>query len=714
MAFSLSPAVTVKEEDRTIGVPAVATSIGAFAGDFSWGPSNDVTQVSNELDLVARFGKPSNRTFASFFSASNFLAYSTNLLVSRISTAGQLNAVASGTAVKIANENDYDTNFSNGEATVGMFSAKYSGLLGNSLRVSICDAESFSRPLTGTVSLTDGSTSVVGVGTAFTTEVAVGDLIEVVAGGVRQRRKVVSIASATSLTVDSGFTIRVRSALTGTVAVSSGSPVVVGTGTLFTTEVAVGDKIELVLNGNVVTKTVVSIATATSLTVDSNYVVSASGLSAVKIDVTETGLPAVAFWEYFESFGVAPVDSLQAIQAGSSNDGLHIAVVDEDGLFGQAGTVLETFENASKAVNALADDGSSGYYKNVLRNSQYIYWMDHPEASDLSVSGLDFGATTATGSFKTLNKPLSYSLVGGADGAIPTPGETQLAFDVFADDQKFDVSLIITGKVNADVGRYIINNIAEVRKDCVAFLSPVDASNNTVIVGDTAESIEKIVAYRNAVGISSSYGFMDSGYKYQYDKYNDVFRWVPLNGDIAGLCARTDFTNDPWFSPAGFNRGQIKNVSKLAVNPNKSQRDELFKNNVNPVVFFPGQGTVLFGDKTLLARPSAFDAINVRRLFIVLEKSIATAAKFFLFEQNTEGTRQLFANLVNPFLRDVQGREGITEFFVDIGPLVNTPDVIDANTFRANIYIKPVRSIRFIELTFIATRSSVSFSELTQ
>lgn len=713
MAFSLSPAVTVKEEDRTIGVPAVATSIGAFAGDFAWGPSNDVTQVSNELELVARFGKPSNRTFASFFSAANFLAYSTNLLVARVSTAGQLNAVATGTAIKIENENDYETNFSNGEAAVGMFTAKYSGVLGNSLRVSICDAETFSRAITGTLSLENNSTSVLGVGTSFDTELTVGDIIETVAGGIRQRRKVVAIAGATELTIDRGFDIRVRSALVGTVSVTSGSPVVTGTGTAFLTGIEVGDQIELVLNGNVVTKEVIAVTTDTAITVDSNYIVSAANLSAVKIDTTETGLPGVAFWEYFESFGAAPVDSLQAIASGATNDGVHIAVVDEDGLFAQAGTVLETYANASKAVNALADDGSSGYYKNVLRNSQYIYWMDHPDAADLSVSGLDFGTSTTAGSYKTLVKPLSYSLMGGSDGAVPTPGETQRGFDIFADDQKFDVSLIITGKVNADVARYVINNIAEVRKDCVAFVSPVDPDNNTVIVGDVAESIEKIVEYRNAVGISSSYGFMDSGYKYQYDKYNDVFRWIPLNGDIAGLCARTDFTNDPWFSPAGFNRGQIKNVSKLAVNPNKSQRDELFKNNVNPVVFFPGQGTVLFGDKTLLARPSAFDAINVRRLFIVLEKSIATAAKFFLFEQNTEGTRQLFVNLVNPFLRDVQGREGITEFFVDIGPLVNTPDVIDANTFRANIYIKPVRAIRFIELTFIATRSSVSFSELT-
>lgn len=714
MAFSLSPSVTFKEEDRTIGVPAVATSIGAFAGDFAWGPSNDVTQVSTELDLVARFGTPTNRTFASFFSASNFLAYSTNLLVSRISTAGQLNAVAMGAAVKIENENAYESSFSNGEAMVGMFAAKYSGALGNSLRVSICDARSYNRTVTGTLSITDGSLNVIGLATDFVDELAVGDILEVFAGGSRQRRKVTSIVSETQLTVDAGFVIRNRSNLNGTVAVNANSSQVVGLGTDFANDVDVGDRIELVLNGNTVTKTVVSVIDGLNLIVDSAYTVTASGLSAIKIDTTESDVEASAFWEYFESFGLPPVDSLQAISTGATNDGVHIAVVDEDGLFAPAGTVLETFANASKAVNALADDGSSGYYKNVLRASKYVYWMDHPDSADLSPSGLNFGSPTVTGSFKTLNKPLSYSLTGGADGLVPTPGETQRAFDVFSDDQKFDVSLVITGKVNADVARYVINNISEVRKDCVTFISPVDINNNTPIIGDTAESIEKIVAYRNAVGVSSSYAFMDSGYKYQYDKYNDIFRWVPLNGDIAGLCARTDFTNDPWFSPAGLNRGQIKNVSKLAVNPNKAQRDELFKSNINPVTFFPGQGTVLFGDKTLLARPSAFDAINVRRLFIVLEKSIATSARFFLFEQNTEGTRQLFVNLVNPFLRDVQGREGITEFFVDIGPLVNTPDVIDSGTFRANIFIKPVRSIRFIELTFVATRTGVSFSELSQ
>jgi phage tail sheath protein FI len=205
---------------------------------------------------------------------------------------------------------------------------------------------------------------------------------------------------------------------------------------------------------------------------------------------------------------------------------------------------------------------------------------------------------------------------------------------------------------------------------------------------------------------------MDTGYKYQYDKYNDVFRWVPLNADIAGLCARTDYLADPWVSPAGLNRGQIKNVVKLAVNPNKAQRDELFKIGVNPVVSFPGQGVVLFGDKTLSSRPSAFDAINVRRLFITIEKAIATASKFFLFELNTDLTRQLFAGMVVPYLRDVQGRQGITDFLVDVSTQVNTPEVIDSNELRANIFIKPSRSIRTIQLNFIATRTGASFTEL--
>jgi phage tail sheath protein FI len=285
------------------------------------------------------------------------------------------------------------------------------------------------------------------------------------------------------------------------------------------------------------------------------------------------------------------------------------------------------------------------------------------------------------------------------------------AFALFANAEQYDLSLIMAGKASDTVADYIINNVAETRLDCVAFISPENITSGDPIIGSTSTEQNAIIAYRNELP-STSYAVLDSGYKYQYDRYNDKYRYVPLNGDIAGLCARTDYTNDPWWSPGGLNRGQIKNVVRLAFNPNKTQRDMLYKSGVNPVVTFPGEGTVLFGDKTLLAKPSAFDRINVRRLFIVLEKAIATAAKFQLFEFNDSFTRAQFKNLVEPFLRDVQGRRGVTDFVVKCDESNNTGEVIDRNEFVADIFIKPNRSINFITLNFIAARSSINFSEI--
>jgi phage tail sheath protein FI len=300
---------------------------------------------------------------------------------------------------------------------------------------------------------------------------------------------------------------------------------------------------------------------------------------------------------------------------------------------------------------------------------------------------------------------------GKAEGDVSINVLTN-AYDLFASAEEVDVSLVLQGKAvgsanNAQLANYIIDNICESRKDCVAFISP--AKDDVV----SAAGIEttSMVGFRNA-SRSTSYAVLDSGYKYQYDKYNDVYRWIPLNGDVAGLAVRTDETRDPWWSPAGFNRGQIKNIIKLAYNPDKANRDILYKANINPVVTFPGQGTVLYGDKTMLTKPSAFDRINVRRLFIVLEKAIATAAKYTLFEFNDEFTRAQFKNLVEPFLRDVQGRRGIYDFKVVCDSTNNTGEVIDRNEFVGDIYIKPARSINFIQLNFVAVRTGVEFSEV--
>lgn len=413
-----------------------------------------------------------------------------------------------------------------------------------------------------------------------------------------------------------------------------------------------------------------------------------------------------AGWDYAAEFNSAPGTSSYVSGKGGADDELHIIVIDENGNFsGTPGTILEKFAYVSKASDAKKSDGSNNYYKTVLNNqSKYVWWMDH------TTSGTNWGNAAQGTTYVSLTGDITRSLVGGVDSGAPTDGDLQDGFALYANSEVYDVSLIPLGNVSETVANFVISNVAETRLDCVVFLSPNDSGSP--IVGSTDVEITAIKDYKNAVAISSSYAVIDSGVKYQYDRYNDVYRWVPLNGDVAGLCARTDYTNDPWFSPGGMTRGQVKNAIKLGVNPNKTQRDELYKNGINPVVSFPGQGTVLYGDKTMLAKPSAFDRINVRRLFIVLEKAIATAAKFQLFEFNDSFTRAQFKNLVEPFLRDIQGRRGVTDFRVVCDESNNTAEVIDGNNFVADIYIKPNRSINYITLNFIAARSGVNFEEI--
>jgi len=432
------------------------------------------------------------------------------------------------------------------------------------------------------------------------------------------------------------------------------------------------------------------------------------GLLGNSLKVSLADANTFAAWQYASNFDDSPNTSTYAATVGGANDELHVIVIDEDGAWtGTRGEVLEKFSFVSKASDAKLPDGTSNYYKNVINNrSKYVWWVGHTG----NVVSRNWGSAAAGVTFaNTLSHSgnVSVSLVGGTASETATAGNVQTAFSVLANDELYDVSLIPTGGATAATVTHVINNVAEVRLDCVVFCSPEQAD----VVDNAGSEATDVVAFRNGLP-SSSYAVMDSGYKYQYDRYNDVYRYVPLNGDTAGLAVRTDFVADPWFSPAGFNRGQIKNVVKLPFSPKKTDRDTLYKKGVNPVVTFPGQGTVLFGDKTLLAKPSAFDRINVRRLFIVLEKAIATASKFQLFEFNDAFTRAQFRNLVEPFLREVQGRRGITDFKVVCDESNNTGEVIDRNEFVADIFIKPARSINFIQLNFVATRSGISFEEV--
>ncbi len=416
-------------------------------------------------------------------------------------------------------------------------------------------------------------------------------------------------------------------------------------------------------------------------------------------------------WEYFNTVDSAPGVSQAMTNAGlSTKDEVSVVVVDEDGLIsGTPGQVLEIYQNLSRATDAKKDDGTTNYYKTAINDFSRWIWATNDRSGAAS-------NTLSTVANSTNTTTYTKSFVRGTDGATESTvsmAAVGAAYDLFADASTVDVSFIIKGKAigtnDVQLANYLIDNIAEVRKDCVVFVSPAYSD----VVGITTEGVQaqNIVDFRNLLH-NTSYAFLDSGYKYQYDKYADIYRYIPLNGDIAGITARSDSLKDPWFSPAGFTRGQIKNLVKLAFSPGKTERDLLYKNDVNPIVTFPGQGTVLYGDKTLLGRASAFDRINVRRLFIVLEKAIATASNSTLFEFNDDFTRSQFVNLVEPYLRDVQGRRGIFDFRVVCDETNNTAEVIDSNRFVGDIYIKPAKSINFIQLNFVAVRSGVEFNEI--
>jgi hypothetical protein len=775
MAFQLSPGVNVSEIDLTTVVPSVATSDGAIAGIFRWGPIGQRILVDSEPVLIARFGKPTNFNAETFFSASNFLSYGNRLHVSRAAnttgatpsvtantvanttvsnnvfrvagnfansivqgmyvlysqntsvigygpsvtvsanatydsgtnvtsfsissnatvntavnlTFGQLGTAYSslafpeGAAVSnivnqiVKNDEDYDTISGTFDSDV-VYVAKYPGALGNSLRIAVCDnANSYTSNLALTgIGNTTGSFSVTIGNTTGSFVFTPGS-----GGSISNSANVASTARG-NITI--GDNIKVGNT---------------SVGTQYLRVKTIGD-----LTTN---------ATTASFSVDFE--------DPYRLHTNYSSTTTVQrYWEFFNLVEIAPGQSGYVAQYGNTaaQDELHVVVVDEDGGFsGTPGTTLEVYRGLSRATDAKNGDNSANYYKDVInQNSAYVWW-----ANDRSGATSANAATIASSS---ANSPGNFNFALGNDGYDEANNSAFSviagAYDLFVSTEDVDISLVIQGKPlggstvsgdytveNFQLANYIIDNIVEVRKDCVALISP----DRDILTVNDGQQAARLVAWRNALR-STSYAVLDSGYKYQYDRYNDINRWIPLNGDIAGLCVRTDNTNDAWWSPAGFNRGQIKNIIKLAYNPRKAERDILYSNGVNPVVTFPGQGTVLYGDKTLQAKPSAFDRINVRRLFIVLEKAISTSAKYSLFEFNDAFTRAQFKNLVTPYLRNIQGRRGITDFLVVCDDTNNTPQVIDSNQFVGDIYIKPARSINFIQLNFVAVGTGVQFSEV--
>ncbi len=427
------------------------------------------------------------------------------------------------------------------------------------------------------------------------------------------------------------------------------------------------------------------------------------GAMGNSIQIVMADKATFASWEYAANFPNSP-------NVGETdNDELHIIIIDKLGKFtGTKGAILEKYAFLSKAFDSKSTDGNSNYYKNVLnQSSQYVYWMDHTTA--VTTTGDAWGAPKDGTTFKDLTAPIDITLSGGVDDNTSSIDSILIeGWQLFTNPENVEVNLLFVGEASATVSKFVIQNVAEVRKDCIAFVSPTrDVAVNNPDV------LNAVIAWRQdtAFNVNSSYGAMDSGWKYQYDQYNDVYRWVPLNADMAGLHARTDDTNDAWWAAGGLNRGQIKNIVKLGWNPGQSDRDQLYQAGINPVTSFPGQGIVLFGNKTLLAKPSAFDRINVRRLFIVLEKAISRAARYTLFEFNDPFTRAQFKSMIEPYLRMVQGRRGITKFMVECSEKNNDAYIVSTNQFVADIFIQPNYSAEFITLNFIAANNAALFSE---
>ena len=665
MAFLVSPGVQIKEIDLTNVVPAVATSIGAIAGCFQKGPVSSVTNISSEEELLEIFGKPlsTSNQFETWFTAANFLQYSDSIKVVRAGT-GHLNAGANS-GILIRDDDHYEASFQDGQGSHGEWAARTAGTWANGIGIQICaTATSYEQEL-------GGSYLINGAGAIGDTSVTIDD--------VDASGNAFNVGDLISFFSDSGH------------------------------DTPVDDFNEYEVTAINTSSNVLTIR----LDGDPN----GAGLQSVIADNSYIKRR----WKFYDLFDGAPGTSQWATDnARGSGDEMHIVVHDTTGDITGYDTdvagnrtkgVIEIFSNVSKSSVAKTAQGSSNYYADVIyRESKYIYWTDHISA------GSNWGTDTTTTYTSVIPVTIDV-LTGGTDDLAPTAGEMELAYDKFADTESLDINLVmggsssITTDSSAGQDTYVtmITYLVEGRKDCVGFVSPYRSASVGVALSSTATENVK-VAYDLCP--SSSYMVFDSGYKYMYDKYNDVYRYVPMNGDTAGLCAYTDNVTDAWFSPAGYNRGNVRGAIKLSYNPTKAERDILYRARVNPVVNFPGQGVVLFGDKTALTKPSAFDRINVRRLFLVLEKAIATASKFQLFEFNDEFTRAQFRNLVEPFLRDVQGRRGISDFSVKCDATNNTGEVIDRNEFVADIFVKPARSINFITLSFIATRTGVAFSEV--
>ena len=740
-----SPGIVVQERDLTTITSLATANVGVLAAPFELGPVEEVVQISSEKGLAEVFGEPNDYNFEYWFTASQYLAYGGVLKTIRVASTALKNGVNTGTAPLIKNIDDYEANYEGG--TNGWeFSARTPGSKGNSIGVFVTDAGAdqiavLPAPGSGNehefvadeaVSAASGAAGkVFKYSIVLTVDTVVGSFTPgatttINIGGSQESVDVLGYDSANKkleIGLPSGG---VTGILTDDQVITQG-----------TNTAAINTTIERRLYIGLDNASIEFVATDSIQDTNSTAI----AIDSVRGEYAER--------EYLPGFkwinaGGRPGTSQFAAASGGRNDEIHILVVDIDGkITGTVGALLEKFTHISKASDAKTSVGETNYYPTVIKQrSGYIYWGSH-EATGFAATGTssdgdwgqssnrqfnllrsaagttDFPAGATTLGSKN-NATWYYRLASGVDytvaGSNYTVGssDVQSAYDLVSDPESQTIDFILTGPSGADDASALAKitslvNIVEERRDCMLFVSPRRA--NVVGVSNTTTATTNLVDFFDQLP-SSSYVVFDSGYKYMYDKYNDVYRYVPCNGDIAGLCLQTTETAEPWFSPAGFQRGGIRNAIKLAYTPNKTQRDTLYSSRINPIVAFPGQGIVLYGDKTAQSFASAFDRINVRRLFLTIERVISGAAKSQLFEQNDEAQRGLFLNIVEPYMRDVQGRRGVTDFLVKCDDSNNPADAVDRGEFYAEVYVKPTRTINFITLTFVATRTGVSFSEV--
>jgi len=724
----LSPGVLVREVDLTVGrADNVLDNIGAIAAPFKSGPIEESVLISSQSQLINVFGRPqsNDRQYEDWMVASEYLSYGGTLQVVRIDGSGLNNANAgvsiASTTLKIKNYDDYEANYSS--RTDFFYASKEAGEVNTNLKV--CTIDNFADQ---TIGIT--TTSPVGAGATVGFGVTV-QLSNVAAPGAGTTTQFTGYLKGiiTGVTTDSSS--QMKSSIDVKI-VSRVSGMATDSGTEYPITYQVGDAGKSIEVADVLTfveNSGANVKTATVATAVDWYDQQTLGLTNSTI-----------FWK---NLAPRPVDNNYSASRNAHNDAIHVAIVDDFGtVTGSQGNILETNFFLTKALDG-EEDGNApvkNYYKNFLaNNSAYIYAGANPGTTtdvvngflNAQAGGFSSGYTAVTSgagawgldaqgvTYNVLGN-VTYTLAGGADygasgGMAASLGDVLNAYNLFENKDEIGVDFLLMGssmndQLSTQAKANLLISIAERRKDCQAVISP--HRTNVVNAASSTAATNAVLNYYSQIS-SSSFAVLDSGYKYVYDRFNNEFRFIPLNGDIAGIMARNNTIYLPWFSPAGQARGTLNNVVKLAYNPNKSQRDQLYKARINPVINQNAAGAILFGDKTALSYKSAFDRINVRRLFLTVEQSLEAAANDQLFELNDAETRSNFINIVEPFLTDIQSQRGIEDFRVICDETNNTPDIVDNNEFRADIFIQPARSINFVTLTFVATRGGISFAEVT-